>query len=248
MRGKSVTKTSVGVSIRGMLPDEAYDLWKSDPSPANLNNTVNALGKSIDYAVYAAGAGDSPQIRHQAKLFAAEAVKTYDPSKGTALPSWVAGQLQSLHRFKRENAGPVKVPERAQLDAWHLEKVRRDFLDKHGIEPDVKQLADASNMSVKRITDVRRATRPVSTHEAIGDVEQHGVDYLGEALDYVYDESDALDRQIIQHLTGYGGTEMLPKNLLAQKLGVSPSQITRRSERISQKLQEMESGLQDVLS
>lgn len=231
-----------------MLPEDAYSAWKADPSPNNLNAAVKALDGTINYALYSVGDTDNPQLKHQAKLFAADAVKTYDPSKGAALPSWVAGQLQSLRRFKRENTGPVKVPERAQLDAWHLEKTRRDYLDQHGVDPDVKQLADASKMSVKRITDVRRSTRPVVAQEAIGDIEQSMVDYTDEALEYVFDESDATDRQIIQMLTGYGGTDMLPKHLVAQKLGVSPSQITRRSDRIAQKLQQMEADLKEVTS
>lgn len=231
-----------------MLPDDAYTAWKADPSPSNLNATVRSLDGTINYALYAVGDTDNPQLKHQARLFAADAVKTFDPTKGAQLPSWVSGQLQSLRRFKRENTGPVKVPERAQLDAWHLEKSRRDYLDKNGVEPDVKQLADSSNLSVKRIADVRRATRPVVAQDAIGDVEQNLVDFTDEALEYVFDESDATDRKIIEHLTGYGGTKTMPKHLLAQQMGVSPSQITRRSERIARKLQDMEQDLKEVVS
>lgn len=231
-----------------MLPDDAYTAWKADPSPSNLNNTVRSLDGTINYALYAVGDTVNPQLKHQARLFAADAVKTFDPSKGAQLPSWVAGQLQSLRRFKRENTGPVKVPERAQLDAWHLEKSRRDYLDQHGVEPDVKQLADVSHLSVKRITDVRRSTRPVVAQDAVGDVEQNLVDFTDEALEYVFDESDSVDRQIIEMLTGYGGTPMLPKHIIAQKMGVSPSQITRRSERIALKLQSMEQDLKEVVS
>lgn len=231
-----------------MPPADAYTTWKADPTPGNLNAAVRSLDSTINYALYAVGDTNNPQLRHQARLFTAEAVKTFDPTKGAQLPSWVSGQLQSLRRFKRENTGPVKVPERAQLDAWHLEKTRRDFLDRNGAEPDVKQLADASNLSVKRISDVRRATRPVVAQDAIGDVEQHLVNFTDEALEYVFDESDATDRQIIQMLTGYGGTPMLPKHQIAQQMGVSPSQITRRSDRIARKLQDMEMDLQGVVS
>lgn len=231
-----------------MQPDDAYTAWKADPSPSNLNAAVRSLDGTINYALYAVGDTVNPQLKHQARLFAADAVKTFDPTKGAQLPSWVSGQLQSLRRFKRENTGPVKVPERAQLDAWHLEKARRDYLDRNGVDPDVKQLADASNLSVKRIADVRRATRPVVAQDTIGDVEQNLVDFTDEALEYVFDESDATDRKIIEHLTGYGGTPMLPKHALAQQMGVSPSQITRRADRIARKLQEMEQDLKEVVS
>ncbi len=230
-----------------MQPDEAYTAWKADPTPDNLNNVVRTLDGPVNYALYSVGDTTNPQLKHQARLFTADAIKTWDPTKGTQLSSWVGSQLQSLRRFKRENTGPVKVPERAQLDAWHLEKTRRTYLDENGQEPDVKQLADASKLSVKRITDVRRSTRPIVAQDAIQDVEQSLPDYMDEALEYVYDESDATDRQIIEHLTGYGGTQQLPKHLVAARLGVSPSQITRRSERIAQKLQAMEQDLKEVV-
>ena len=231
-----------------MLPDEAYTAWKADPTPENLHATVRSLDGTVNYALYATGDTTNPQLKHQARIFTADAVKSFDPTKGAQLGSWVSGQLQSLRRFKRENSGPVKVPERAQLDAWHLEKTRRNYLDEHGIDPDVKQLADASHLSAKRIADVRRSTRPVVAQEAIQDVEQNSADFMGEALDYVYDESDATDRKIIEHLTGYGGTARLAKNEIAVMLGVSPSQITRRSDRIALKLQEMEQDLKEVVS
>lgn len=231
-----------------MKPEEAYTAWKTDPTPDNLHAVVRTLDGPVNYALYAVGDTDNPQLRHQARLYAADAVKTYDPTKGTQLGSWVSGQLQSLRRFKRENTGPVRVPERAQLDAWHLEKTRRTYLDNHGVDPDVKQLADASHLSVKRISDVRKSTRPVVSQDAIADVEQNSVDFMDEALEYVYGESDATDRQIIERLTGYGGTPQMAKHLIAQHLGVSPSQITRRSERIAQKLQAMEQDLREVVS
>lgn len=231
-----------------MLPEEAYTAWKADPTPDNLSHAVRAMDSTINYALYATGDTVNPQLKHQARLFAADAIKSYDPAHGAQLHSWVGSQLQSLRRFKRENTGPVKVPERAQLDAWHLEKTRRNYLDEHGIDPDVKQLADASNLSVKRIGDVRKSTRPVVAQEAIQDVEQNAVDFMDEAMEYVYDESDATDRKIIEHLTGYGGSEQLAKHVIAQRMGVSPSQITRRSERIAQKLQQMEQDLKEVVS
>ncbi len=71
-------------------------------------------------------------------------------------------------------------------------------------------------------------------------------DYLGEALEYLYDDSDATDRAIIEHTTGYGGQQMMQKNEVAAKLGISPSQVTRRSERIGQRLLELEKDLNTV--
>lgn len=229
-----------------MNADAAYSTWLADPTPGNLNAVVRSLDKTVGYAISSLGVADNPQMRHQARLFVADAVKKFDPASGVKLGTWAQSNLQSLRRFRREHAGPVKVPERAQLDAWHLETVRRKYLDEHGVDPDVKQLADASHLSVKRIADVRKATRPVVASGQIEEASLGMSDYMGEALEYLYDESDATDRAIIEHTTGYGGKPVLQKNETAALLGISPSQVTRRSERIGQRLLDLERDITTV--
>jgi hypothetical protein len=65
-------------------------------------------------------------------------------------------------------------------------------------------------------------------------------------MSYVYDDSDANDRKIIELTTGYGGNQPLPKNQVATRLGISPAQVTRRTERIAQKLQMLEEDLKET--
>jgi len=69
-------------------------------------------------------------------------------------------------------------------------------------------------------------------------------DHLGEALEYVYDSSDATDRRLIELTTGYGGTPIMSKTQAAAKLGISTAQVTRRTARIGEKLNEMENDIQ----
>lgn len=225
-----------------------YNAWRMDPSPANLAQVVKALEPVVSYKVASMGIADNPQMRHQARLFAIDAVKSFNPGASASLTTWTQSQLQSLQRFRRENAGPLKVPDRLALDAWAIEKARRSLEDELGQEPDVKQLADRAKLSVKRITAVNRATRPVAAESQMHDAGLEMADYLGEALEYVYDESDPIDRKIIEMSTGYGGAQMLQKNQIAAKLGVSSSQITRRTERIARKLQDMEQDIESTYS
>lgn len=223
--------------------DAAYKRWWLDQTPDNLHAVVKELSPVVNYKMVSMGVADNPQMRHQGKLYAADAVRKFDPLSGANLQTWTRSQLQSMHRFKRENQGPVKVPDRAALDAWTLEKATRDFLDKNGVEPDTKELADHSGFSVKRIASVRKATRPVAASAAMYDEGHEAVDFLGEALDYVYDDSDRTDRMIIEMTTGYGGRRALPKNEVARLMGISSAQVTRRAQRISDAVQEMDSGL-----
>jgi len=188
--------------------------------------------------------GNNPQMRHQARLYAADAVKKFDPASGTKLRTWTQSQLQSLQRYRRENQGPVKVPDRASIDAWAIEKSQRELEDSLGFEPSVLQLADHSGLSVKRIAAVRKITRPVAASAQMYDEGESLPDFLGEALEYVYGDSDPVDRKIIELTTGYGGSPMLSKKDTAERLGISPAQVTRRSERIGVKLAEMDQQIE----
>ena len=194
----------------------------------------------IGYKLSSMGIINNPQMKHQARLFAAEAVQKFDPSSGASLKTWTQSNLQSLQRYRRENQGPVGVPDRARIDAWAIERAHRDLSDELGMEPDMHQLADRSGISVKRMTAVRKLTRPVASTGQVFDNAGDAPDFLGEALEYIYDTADPIDRKIIEHTTGYGGTAVMQKNDIAMKLGVSPSQVTRRSERIGQKISDME--------
>lgn len=224
--------------------ESLYGTWQADPTPDNMSRVVRSLDNTIGYKLSSMGVADNPQMRHQARLFAADAVKKFDPASGTKLRTWTQSQLQSLQRYRRENQGPVKVPDRASIDAWAIERANRELSDELGADPDVKQLADRSGLSVKRIAAVRRVTRPVAASAQMFDEGQDMPDFLGEALEYVYSESDPVDRKIIEHTTGYGGSQMLSKKDTAMKLGVSPAQVTRRSERIGIKLQEMDYNIE----
>jgi hypothetical protein len=219
----------------------AYKEWWLDKTPSKLNSVVKALDNTISYKMVSMGVSDNPQMKHQARLYVADAVKKYDPASGASLHTWAQSHLQSMHRFKRENQGPVKIPDRAALDAWSIEKANRELTDELGYEPDVRQLADKSNISVKRIAAVRKATRPVAAASQMYDDGAGSMtDYMGEALEYVYGDADQVDRKIIEMTTGYGGCDIMQKNHIAAKLNISPSQVTRRSERIGRQLQSMD--------
>lgn len=232
------------------MPDDIqnqFEIWKSDPSPANLHGVVQKLSPTINYTLSSIGADNDPLLRQEALLLAGEAVKNYDPSKGAGLPTWVSQQLMQLRRIKRSLNSPIKVPERHQLDAMHIQRIENEFMDKHNREPDVHELADAAKMSVKRIEKVRKAMRKVPTEGTLPDIGQTETpSFDEEALRYVYEESDYIDRKILEHKTGYGGQPVLKPLEIAKKLNLTPSQLSRRSAKLAFKINELTSTLEQV--
>jgi DNA-directed RNA polymerase specialized sigma subunit len=228
--------------------DSAYAAYLSDPTPDRLNDVVDNLSPVINYSLSSINAGADNLIKNKAKIFAADAIKKFNPNAGAALPTWVSGQLMQLKRFKREVNQPVKVPERVQLDAYTLSRAEQEFFDKHDREPDVEELSDYSKIPRKRIEKIRRSFRAMPSQGAIGEgLTQSETDFGAEALDYVYKDADRVDRKIIEMKTGYGGRyESMSPNKISAMLGLTPSQLTRRSIKLSLRIQEIEKNLQDI--
>jgi DNA-directed RNA polymerase specialized sigma subunit len=228
--------------------DIAYAAYLNDPTPDRLNDVVDNLSPVINYSLSTLNAGADNLIKNKAKIFAADAIKKFNPNAGAALPTWVSGQLMQLKRFKREVNQPVKVPERVQIDAYTLSRAEQEFFDKHDREPDVEELSDYSKIPRKRIEKIRRSFRAMPSQGAIGEgLTQSETDFGAEALDYVYKDADRVDRKIIEMKTGYGGRyESMAPNKISAMLGLTPSQLTRRSIKLSLRIQEIEKNLQDI--
>lgn len=228
--------------------DSAYNIYLSDPTPDKLYNVVETLNPIINYSLSTINASSDNLVRNKAKLFAAEAIKKYNPAAGAGLHTWVSNQLMQLKRFNRDIKQPVKVPERTQLDAYSLSRAEQEFIDLYDREPDIEELADYAKMSRKRIEKIRRTFRAMPTQGALGDgATQTETDYGTEALDYIYTDADKIDRKIIEMKTGYGGRyEPMPPNKIAAMLGLTPSQLTRRSIKLSLRLQEIEKNLKSI--
>jgi DNA-directed RNA polymerase specialized sigma subunit len=227
--------------------DTAYKAWKSDPTPDNLRAVVDALDPVVKWSVHQSGGDADALVHQQAKVFAAEAVRKYEPERGAGLPTWTSRQLMQLRRFRRQSAQPVKVPDRVMLDAWHLHKIEQDFIDKHDREPDLVELSDLASMPVKRITAVRAGMRPVvseGTGEAAGMTGTTEADHTDEALEYVYRDADYIDRKIIEMKLGYGGKHKpMTAAQVAARLKIDPAQVSRRSARLAYQIHEMQQDL-----
>lgn len=228
--------------------DAKYQTYIAAPTPENLTAVVEHLNPVINYNLSSINAGGNNLIRSKARLFTADAIKKYDPAFGASLNTWVSGQLMQLKRYNRQVNQPVAVADRVQVDAGALHRAEQDFMDKYDREPDLEELADHAKIPIKRIEKIRRSFRAMPSQSAIGEgYTQTETDFGNEALSYVYKDSDKVDRKIIEMKTGYGGRyeEMEPKDI-AVLLGLTPSQLTRRSAKLSLKVQEIEQALQQV--
>jgi len=240
------------------LETEAPDslaLYQSDPTPQNLRTVVDGLRPTIDYSLISMGLQGDPVMQNQAKLFAAGAVRKYDPTHGTSLKTHVSNQLKQMHRFARKAQQPVRVPERDQWTQHALHRAEQEFIESKGREPSTLELSEWSTIPLKKIEHVRRIPHARSEGQAAGpdpsnphDLGEEGVDYFAEAMDYVYRGLPARDQKIFEHMTGFGGAAELTPAEISHKLGVSQSLVSRKFAAMMLELQDLETQLQRVAS
>lgn len=226
-----------------------YQQWRARPNPDSMSQVIKALQPHISYSVQSIGAHGDPYVNTMANVLASQAVKTYNPDMPGAagLHTHVKNQLQQLTRVSRRSRSVMQVPERTQLDALALHRARTSFEEQHGRDADVAELADHSGFSIKRIEKVMKQTRAVPSEAAVpGDNEKDATDFTHEAMDYVHHDSDYIDRKILEHKSGYGGAELLSPAAVAQKLGLTPSQLSRRSAKLALKINDLEQSMKKL--
>jgi DNA-directed RNA polymerase specialized sigma subunit len=228
-------------------PQDPVGAWLDSRDPAGMAGAVNALTPKLAQHLHRYGLGTDPLAMGKAKVLAAKALQSYDPSSGAGLMTWLDRNMQPLSRFRRQRATAIKVPEKIQLDNMAIERAAADFEIEKGREPELDELADAAGMTVKRLDHVRKAFKRMPSESAFeGNLESNiGPDTLGEALSIVWDESDPVDRKILQLRTGYGGTARTDSAAeVAMTLNLTPVQLSRRSARIAAKLDELMESLE----
>lgn len=187
-------------------------------------------------------------MRSQALLYTADAVERFDPMNAgkASLPTFVSSHLRQLSRLGRQQKMPVKIPDKIQLEAYHLHRKTNEFLDQHNREPDVAELADFAGVPVRRIEKVRRYQLTAPSEAAGLESEQYKPAYDQEAMDYIHTGSDHIDRRILEFKTGYGGNPVLPLAEIGRRLKLTPSQLSRRSMRLAQRIGEVQQKLSNL--
>ena len=230
-----------------------YEEYTLDPTPKNLKRVVDDLKPTISSVLATYQSLGDQNLQAQARIIAGKAVQQFDPSQGTSLPTWVSSQLRQLSRAKRQSSNIINVPEGIQLDAFALQRAENEFIDTHGREPSVDELADFSKFSIKRIEAIRKKFKPISSDASYNTEDGatpsvETIDYSKDAIDYVYPELDYIDKKLLEYKTGYGGSEILSTNDIKDALKLNDVQLSRRTKRIALRINTLIQALQEVQS
>ena len=224
---------------------EEYARWKKDPTPENTDALLRKLSPIINSAVKSYGAG-SAGLQTRARILALKAAGTFDPSKSVKLDTHVMSQLRQLSRVARMRSNVIHIPENVFFDRRKLDAATADFVNEKGREPSHAELADRTGIPLSRIKKtLEYKNRAVPSSMGVSDKGDHMNDVERDPydmwVDYVYHDMDDKDRKIFEHVAGYNGAKILPKNEIAKKLGMTPAGVSNRVNNIVRKLEEMPS-------
>lgn len=219
--------------------DAVYATWAASPTPENMKAVLDCLDPTINSEIQRFS-GPKPLLRSRARALAVKAVRSYDPTSGAKLRSWVVTQLQPLSRYNNM-LKPVYAPEDAARKSYAVSKARASFVDEYGRDPTDEELADAVGISVARLRKVQKMTPAVVNEPRdTGDEDDTAPDYavyqsnpVRAASEAVYDGLNGRDRQIFDFRTGSHGHAPMRGQDIAALLRVSPAFVTQRSNDIA---------------
>lgn len=222
-----------------------YEQWAKDPSMDNMGRVVRALSPVINSEIQRY-TGPKPLLKAKAKSLAAGAVRSYDPTKGAHIRSWLVTQMQPLARYSQQ-LKPVQIPEVANRQAAEVNRVRQQLSDELGREPTHIELADMTGLNPKRIKKLQEMVKPVVMESAF-DVSEDSerslpgtstTDTLGVSEEMVYESLDDRDKMIFDLKTGKHGRTALPNQEIARRIGVTPALISQRSSQIAEQITDL---------
>lgn len=244
--------------------NDLYTKWRLEPTNDNFKSVLKSVKPTVDYALATYQGKGNPYVETQAKILTSKAIKAYDPGYNVSLPTFITSQLRKLTRIIRDANNPIKIPERTVYEIAELKEAERELLDKNGgREPDVIELSDHMGVSVNKIEEIRKKTvkqlsegsyfnNSISEGEdnlqiaSASENNTEKTDYTKDALMYVHNASDYRERKILEWSTGYGGAKILPPKVIAQKLGISESQVSRLTAKLAVQVEQNLQALEKV--
>ena len=208
-----------------------WRVWKQNPTPTN----ASALLKQVDPLIQReaskwSGTLARPLLETEGKRLAMLAFQNYDPNMGAALGTHVVNQLQKMSRLSYANQNAARLPENKMLmyHSYHLG--HSTLADQLGRAPASDELADHLGWSLKHVETFRREIGRGELLESGGHGDVSGSlatpEEADHTVDFIHHGLPGPQKLIFEHLTGYGGAEVLSHRQIQKKLGLSQGQYS----------------------
>jgi len=226
-----------------MALDGTYKRWKQSNSSEDFKKLLDETKNIQSSALKSYGGLGDPFSEGKARILAAEALRSYDPSKGAAINTHLMSQLRRLHRYSDRNS-LINIPEDVRYGKNRIYEAERELASELDRDPTDSELADRTGFSLRKLRKYKSYATAPKLESSF--VDEEGREYMpgvdagdDAAIDYVYFDLPATDRKIMEWRTGYNGAKQLSNNEIAKKLRISPGAVSQRMNSIISKWQHM---------
>jgi DNA-directed RNA polymerase specialized sigma subunit len=172
-----------------------------------------------------------PQSAFKAELqnHLIKALETYNPERA-ALSTHIGVRLQKAKRYMTQHANVAYIPEAQVSYIGKIQRATDKLTEDLGRAPTHNEIADHVGLPLKRVSTIIGAMRKDIPASAFGenDPMQKATAREREVLDLLQFNLSSDEKQVFNHLYGREGQPTITStNELAQRLGKSPSQISR---------------------
>lgn len=183
-------------------------------------------------------------IRAEVNNHFVNAMKTYDPNRGSALGSWVHNNFRKTQRFVKTYQNIGHIPEGQQKLITPYKVAVEELSAKFGHEPDIDSIADHVGVHPRKIMQLQKELRrdlPTSGFEAEGmggDPVTNLTPKELEAFNLIKYDLTPEEKTVYEYTFGVGGKPQLRPGEIAKVAKIHPSKVSRIRAKLKDKVQE----------
>ena len=178
-------------------------------------------------------------IHHEMNKQFVNAMKSYDPGRGTKLSTWVTTNLKKGQRFIKTYQNLGRIPEGQIKLITPYRRAVDELTDELGHEPDTQTIADRMGEPIKRIIQLEKENRPdLAVSGFLNDPAEVLAPKELEAFKLIQYDLQPEERTVYEYTFGMNGKPALKPGQIAQKTGIHASKISRIRKKLQGKVRE----------
>lgn len=156
-----------------------------------------------------------------------KAMRTYDPSKGAKITTYLYDQFQRMKRYVRDNRDIAHIPETRSIHIWKMKDSEDMLTSELGRTPSTIELSDHVGLPPKMIKTLRKEMKKdlVAEQGMETFTNDDRTDELEDYLKGLYMDVPPVQQNILEHTFGWYGKKKLKPAQMAKKLGTTEQTI-----------------------
>lgn len=221
----------------------AWKAWSTSKAPADRDKLYRRFEPIINNQVNRwSGPVPRQALYNKAKVLAAGAFNTYDPSRNIKLSTHVTNALQPLSRMVYTHQNAVRLPENLaqRVGAYNTAVERLSVIQ--GQEPSVAELHTELGWPVSEINRIKNYIRK-DLVESVGGLNESFYDSTEDAemdtLNAIWIDLSPEERRLFEYTTGFNGVRKLSNPEIMQRMGLTQAQLSYKKSLLKDKIKKM---------